>query len=167
MASQCLRTDVPVFGFKDPAGSEKHEQMLLFGEIGRWQTANPILGFIFHTPNGEKRSRKTANDLQKMGVKPGVWDVIYPARPPVVNPTYKVWNGLAIEMKVGYGKLEPAQVEWMDFYQYYGWYTAVCYSWLWAWRVVSSYFNLTVWDWKEGVSIEQRIILPYFPLGNV
>ena len=76
-----------------------------------WVRANqaqmPWLKLAFHCPNGELRNAVVAKRLKRMGVLPGIPDIMIP----VDNG---VFNGLGIEVKAKEGRLSPAQREVID-----------------------------------------------------
>jgi len=75
------------------------------------------LGLVwFHCPNGGNRSMSEAKRFKAEGVKSGVPDVM------VIEPNGK-YNGLAIELKVGYNKPNNNQKEWLNNLQSKGFYT--------------------------------------------
>lgn len=85
---------------------EDFEQELVMrwaaGAIEQW----PELAFLYHPANGEKRGKLTAAKLKRMGVKPGVPDLILPL-------PRGGYVGLAVEMKrTDGGRVSPEQRAW-------------------------------------------------------
>jgi len=76
-------------------------------------------------PNGGKRDKRAAAILQKMGVKPGVSDLLIFDSP----PNYPLMKGAALEMKrrVG-GKIEREQQDWLNYFEDNSWVTGVAYG---------------------------------------
>lgn len=58
------------------SGTERDNQISLFRWCAQWQREFPVLGKIFHVPNGEFRFAKTAGLLKASGVRSGVLDTI-------------------------------------------------------------------------------------------
>jgi len=75
----------------------------------------------FHSPNGGSRNVVEATKLKKMGVKSGIPDCL------VMNRR-KNYNGLALELKVGYNKPSANQIEYMQRLENEGWLCAVSWS---------------------------------------
>ncbi|WP_206118764.1 VRR-NUC domain-containing protein [Chromobacterium fluminis] len=69
----------------------------------------PILKWMFHTPNGGKRSKAEAGRFKAMGVKSGVPDLL-------LNARCGKWAGFAIELKSSTGAVSDDQVEWIQHY---------------------------------------------------
>lgn len=68
----------------------------------------PELSLLVHIPNGGLRSKPEAVRFKRLGVKPGVSDLMLP----VARNGY---HGLWIEMKRQHdGKLSKPQKEWLD-----------------------------------------------------
>jgi len=81
----------------------------------------PQLQWMIHVPNGEYRTKATAAKLKRMGVKPGVPDLICPKG-------CGRWRGVAIEIKVRGARLRKEQAEWMQTLAAEGWLTATVTS---------------------------------------
>lgn len=78
------------------------------------QAANPILRWLYHTPNGGGRSSKTtAGRLRAMGVRSGVPDFLN-------HRQSGGWKGLALEAKSSTGRLSEDQVDWLLMFQQEG-----------------------------------------------
>lgn len=94
----------------------------------------PELKFLFHVPN-ERADKIQAATLKKMGVKPGVPDLILPL------PSGR-YHGLFIEMKKAGGRTSDDQLWWLEHMKANGYATAVCYGWQQATEVLTWYLNL-------------------------
>lgn len=72
------------------------------GQADQW----PELALLHHIPNGGYRSKRTAAQLKRMGVKAGVPDLCLPV-------ARGGFHGLYIELKrVGAGAVSPSQRAW-------------------------------------------------------
>lgn len=67
-----------------------------------------------HVPNEARRSPALGNRLKRSGLKPGVPDVL-------IWPCVGRYRGIAIELKVGRGRLTTAQSWWIGRLQAAGW----------------------------------------------
>lgn len=81
-------------------------------ECAKWLETRALsprlpIRFMFHPPNGGRRSKTEAGRFKAMGVKGGVPDWLCPIR-------WRGWLGLAIEMKAGCGRLSADQAAWME-----------------------------------------------------
>lgn len=87
-----------------------------------------------HVPNGEKRSKRVAAKLKRMGVKPGVPDVLIFTRPP-----------LAIELKRadGKGRVSKEQRQWLADLQADGWTICVAVGYKEAWERVKEHYGIS------------------------
>lgn len=68
----------------------------------------------FHVPNGGGRSKAQGHTMKLMGVKSGVPDLLCI----LPNENHK---GLALELKIGKGRLSDSQVEWIERFASNGW----------------------------------------------
>lgn len=95
----------------------------------------PALRWMFHCPNGMKRSAFTGAQGTALGVVKGVPDLVLPwsngSRP-----------GLVIEMKHGKGKESPEQIEWLDHFSDQSWSVFTCYTAEEARRDICLYFGV-------------------------
>lgn len=96
----------------------------------------PALSRLFHVPNGGNRSAFTGAQMTALGVVKGVLDLLMPA------PVDSGYGGLAIEMKVGKGRLTSEQQDWLDYFNSIGWCANVCYSAEEARTAICEYFGI-------------------------
>lgn len=117
--------------------SEHDEQVALM----RWAKTNennyPELAMLYAIPNGGKRHQGTARKLRAEGTKAGVWDLS-------LDVPRDNYHGMKIEMKFGRNGLQPEQEWWGDMYAMYGYYTAVCWSWVDAASAILIYLGYEV-----------------------
>ena len=117
-----------------PTVSESVEQINLF----RWAVyasgAMPELDLLHHIPNGGKRNITTEKRLKAEGVKAGVPDISLPV------PSGR-YHGLYIELKAGKNKITEIQEGWLSALTQQGYYTAVCYGWEAASKVITAYLK--------------------------
>lgn len=102
--------------------TEAYEQVKLCD----WLDRNCIL--YTHPPNGEKRPIKSAMRLKRMGVKPGVPDILVFSRPHLETYRLDEVRGLAIEMKSLKGVLSTSQKIFHERLTEHGWVVATCKS---------------------------------------
>lgn len=115
----------------------EHVEAVMFMRAVRGAEAEwPELRWLFHTPNGGHRARRTAGQLKAEGVKPGVPDYLLP----VARGEHP---GLAIELKRAKGgRTSPEQREWLAHLEAQGWRAVVAHGWEQAWAVVRDYMAL-------------------------
>ncbi len=111
--------------------SEHYEQSELF----RLTRSRPELRWMFAIPNGGLRSKATAANLRRSGVKAGVWDIYLP------RPS-KGYHGLFIEMKWGKNKLTELQQEFFEYATGQGYLCKVVYSAEQAIEIIDEYLGL-------------------------
>lgn len=95
----------------------QHEELLhlaCFDLIEKLTPQNPILNFMFHTPNGGLRHKVTAKKFKEMGVRKGVPDLLLPF-------SSGIFKGLMIEFKYGKNGLTLEQEEWIKKGKSEGW----------------------------------------------
>ncbi len=92
-------------------------------QVAQWLNMWGVLWM--HCPNEGKRSRRLGAKLKRMGLSPGVPDVLI----------FEAWqdgdfsgHGIAIELKTAKGRLTTQQEQWLDDLERRGWLTAVCRS---------------------------------------
>jgi hypothetical protein len=98
--------------------------------------SHPALQWLFHTPNGEYRTKATLGRLSKMGINSGVPDLLLPWR-------MADFVGLAIEMKRRPNKPSAEQLQWLAHLEAQGWRCEVCYSAQAAIDVLREYLDIT------------------------
>ncbi|HKS91108.1 MAG TPA: hypothetical protein VJQ83_04195 [Tepidiformaceae bacterium] len=107
--------------------------------LTQWRCANerriPELRWLFHWPQGGKRSKVTAAILKAMGVRKGPWDFWLFAR-------RGNCPGLLIELKHGKNKLTPEQKDLGEYMVSQGWSAAVCYHWHEATQAICDYLGV-------------------------
>lgn len=81
-------------------------------------TTYPLLEWMFHTPNGGKRTASEGGRLKAMGVKAGVPDLMLPF------PS-DYYAGVAIELKSPTGQLTDNQRKWLRRAAVSGWVVGV------------------------------------------
>lgn len=119
------------------AMSEQQEQTALI----KWtqqpsvRQLYPELKFLFHIPN-ERSDKIQAALLKRMGVKPGVPDLLLP----VPSGGH---HGLFVEMKKVGGRVSDDQLWWLEHMKTNGYAAAVCYGWQQAVEVLTWYLNLS------------------------
>lgn len=95
----------------------------------------PELKLLYHIPNEGKRSKATGARLKQLGLKSGVPDVCLPT-------AHGGYIGLYIEMKIKPNKPTENQQEWLRELRGAGHFTAVCYSFEQAQRLIEEYLSL-------------------------
>lgn len=115
--------------------SESFEQIQLFAWAQWLGGKYPELSLMYHIPNEGKRSKTTGSKLKKEGLKAGVPDICLP----VPRGRY---HGLYIEMKATGNKLTDSQAQWLEMLDKQDYYTAVCYGWEIASKVITKYLNI-------------------------
>jgi hypothetical protein len=93
-----------------------------------------ISDYLFAIPNGGKRSKTEAARMKKMGVKPGVSDLLLPI-------PRKGFHGLWIELKAKKGKPTKEQLEWLDKMTAEGYAAVLCYGCLSAIKTIEQYMR--------------------------
>jgi hypothetical protein len=95
----------------------------------------PELRWLFHVPNGGKRTALVGAQMKAMGVKPGVPDLLLP-----------VWRegsaGLALEMKTAIGRLSTEQNDWKHHFESEGWQFRVARSAQEARTILCAYLGM-------------------------
>lgn len=89
-----------------PRISEAQHQRAVFAWAAVMSKRYPLLGMMFHVPNGGYRNPREARNLRLQGVKPGVPDIILPI--PRGN-----FHGLFIELKAEGGRLTLDQSNYL------------------------------------------------------
>lgn len=115
--------------------SEHDEQVALFKWAAHMSALHPELGLLFAIPNGGKRDKLIALQMQREGVKPGVPDVCLPV-------PRKGWHGLFIELKFGANRPTEYQLEWLERLAEQGYLAVVCYGWAEATEVIQDYLDI-------------------------
>ncbi len=121
------------------AGSETAHQTALMAQAALRRKQYPQLKWLHAIPNAN------SHRMVGEGVRGGIPDVFLPL--PIQTEWAKMYAGLYIEMKVESrrkhknGGLSDEQVECIAYLREVGYYVAVCYSWIEAWKVIEDYLN--------------------------
>ena len=115
--------------------TEGAEQATLFSWAEMMSHKRPELRYLFHIPNGGKRTKSEAARFKAEGVKPGVPDLFLPvARGP--------YHGLFVELKRQKGgTISPAQRRWGRALTVQGYLATVCYGWKDAAATIEDYLD--------------------------
>ena len=115
--------------------SEHDEQVALFKWAAHMALHHPELDLLFAVPNGGKRDKIIALQMQREGVKPGVPDVCLPV-------PRQGWHGLFIELKYGRNTPTEYQLSWLERLIEQGYLAVVCYGWEEAVDVIKDYLGM-------------------------
>lgn len=115
--------------------NEEIEQITLFRWAEFAKQQYPELELMYHIPNEGKRSRFTGARMKEAGLKSGVPDIHLP----VARGGY---IGLYIENKYGKNKPTQNQKTWLRALRDAGHFTAVCYGWEQAKKLIEEYLSL-------------------------
>jgi hypothetical protein len=102
---------------------EEDQQVALF----QWRDqvgvlAEPLLGLLYHTPNGKQRSQAAAGRLKAMGTTRGVFDLFLPV-------ARRGFHGYYLELKTPGRSLSPEQRTWNDLMIREGYLTSTHTTW--------------------------------------
>jgi hypothetical protein len=81
-----------------------------------------VADIIFHPANGGKRNALEAARLKRMGVNPGVFDLVLPV-------SINSWRGAFLELKHGKNKATQLQKDFARRQYCFGYYVAIFWSW--------------------------------------
>jgi hypothetical protein len=115
--------------------TEHEEQVCLFVWARLASKARPELWGLVAIPNGGKRPRRVAVQLQSEGVKKGSLDI------QLLTPRGG-YHGLLIELKrTQKSTTSPEQKEWVKWHLDQGYYAVVCKGWVVAKSVIEDYLD--------------------------
>lgn len=99
------------------------EQVALFDWVA-WVGVkeHPDLAWLLHIPNGGYRRPREAAELQAMGVKAGVPDLLLPV-------SRRGYHALFVELKTSVGYVSSAQRAWHAWLTSQGYCVRVCRGW--------------------------------------
>lgn len=123
------------------AGSETAHQTALMAQAALHRKQYPQLKWLHAIPNAN------SHRMVGEGVRGGIPDIFFPYPLTFGMGSYA---GLYIEMKLESrrkhknGGLSDEQVECIAYLREVGYYVAVCYSWIEAWKVIEDYLNVRV-----------------------
>lgn len=109
---------------------EDHLQMQVMSYI-RYQYPDLL---AFHTPNGGNRNALEGSKFKRMGVLPGVPDILIP------KPN-KQYYGLCIELKIHPNKTTDSQKTVLGKFASSNWQTEVCYDYDTATKIIDNYLK--------------------------
>ena len=104
-----------------PEAKEDAEQIAVIKWAGYMTGKYPPLSRLLHIPNGGSRNRIEAAKLKRMGVRPGVPDLLLPY--PISD-----WSGLWLEMKTEKGRPTPEQRDWIEYLRSVGYLAYICHG---------------------------------------
>lgn len=87
--------------------TEDGEQEVVIQWAAFMSPAHPELLNLYHVPNEGKRSKAEAARQQRLGLRPGVPDLI-------LDSPKGIYHGLRVEMKVKPNKTTAAQEKWLE-----------------------------------------------------
>lgn len=126
--------------------SEATDQQALFALLEQAQGRYPLLAYVAHVPNGEKRDKATAAKLHRMGARAGMPDLLFPLLR--YDDTGNVWwSGLAIELKTATGHVRPDQERWLTHLAQQGWKTEIVRDWTAAARLILEWVGARPDEW--------------------
>lgn len=133
-------------GADSPANKKKNDQpesrlqQAIVSILGIWADTHdaPHLNWVYHVPNGGKRSGPGRFILSAEGVRPGISDLVYPF------PGPNGYNGAYQELKSPTGVLRPSQKEFLTFAHSQGGACSVAKTLIDA---------LVFWRWYFGLRI--------------
>lgn len=114
---------------------EDYEQTLIF----QWSAYFPVLRWMFHPPNGGKRSPREASRLKAQGVKSGVADILLPLP---MDGFHGLWIELKRRKQDGPSKVSPKQKKFLRDMAEKGYRCEVCYGANEAIKVITEYAKL-------------------------
>ena len=123
--------------FRLDDGSGQQEALFEWAQYQLWHM--PELEYMFHVPNGGKRDKATAVALNRQGVKAGVPDIVLPV-------ARDGFHGLYLELKGGHNKQHQSEKRPVNGWRGVGYYTAVCYGWQEAAKLIETYLLKTEID---------------------
>lgn len=129
--------------------TEDEEQIGLFSWAALSSGRFPALRWMFHIPNGGKRSKSEAARFRAMGVKPGVSDIFLPC-------ARGGFHGLFIELKALDGRpSSKAQIDFVAAMNREGYYAVFCRGAEDAERVIERYLKgeLVIREEREGLTL--------------
>lgn len=116
--------------------TEEQEQEALFRWIAFQSVKYPELKLMIHIPNEGKRSKAEGARLKRIGLRPGVPDLILP-----IPKNGK--GGLFIELKRQKGgRVSENQKKWIEELERNGNVASVCYGWLEAAVLIARYIGM-------------------------
>ena len=119
--------------------TESVEQQCLFRWAEWLAGQHPQLRLMYHIPNEGKRTRSTGARMKAEGLKAGVPDICLPV-------PHGPYHGLYIELKAGNNTATEKQEEWLAALDAQGYFTAVCWGWEQAAKVITKYLGVKEYE---------------------
>lgn len=116
--------------FKKYIGKEEQFQI----SVANYLRLKGLEGKFHHSPNEGLMKPQYGAKRKSMGVSSGYPDIM-------IHIKNKDYNGLAIELKVGYNKPSPEQLAWLENLKNQGWQTMVSWSFDEVMDVVDEYLK--------------------------
>lgn len=127
----------------NPYPTEDQEQATLFQWAALQERRWPELRMLYAIPNGGKRSKPTAANLKRTGVRRGVPDICLPV-------ARGAWHGLYIELKRIKGShIQREQVQWIAALEKQGYRARICKGWEEARKAIVAYLDADRKDYKK------------------
>lgn len=115
-----------------PGIDEESDQILVVNWFNR--THPDLAHKLHHSPNGGYRDKRTGYRMKLMGTKPGFHDLV------LFHPIHP-HTGLAIELKIGAGKLSKAQHDWIPILEACGFLVTPCWGYEAAVSEITNYLE--------------------------
>ncbi len=122
---------------RDDKEGREQAKLIEWAESAYFKDGDEILcvfDYLFHIPNGGKRSMSEAVKLKKQGVKAGVHDLFLPV------PRHG-FHGKWVEMKAEGGRKTKEQILWGDKMQKQGYAVFYCWGWEAAAESITAYLG--------------------------
>jgi len=128
-----MKPQTPAFKPKVIA-TESQEQAALFVWVKYNISRYPELVLLYHVANERQCSISTGAKLKRLGVKPGVPDLVLPV-------ARGLYHGLYIEMKAIGKTPSDNQKAWLSWLNEQGYYAVVCEGWYAAAETITKYLK--------------------------
>jgi hypothetical protein len=119
----------------------KHEEDRLQVQVADYLRLQYPKVLWFHVPNGGNRNAREGARFKRMGVLPGVADILifHPGR--MNNFDIGKYNGLCVELKIKPNKQADSQKEFQNKISQVGWRYELCYTFDESKRIIDNYLS--------------------------